>query len=323
MSTPLFDLGAYEAAGADERAGYEADLDEHLCRSGFLLLTGHGVDLDLVRRTRASAAEFFARPVAAKIGYEPAAAGAPGYYPVASGSLSRTLGEEGLPDLKESFTTGPLLADARGAGGDPALERWFPANRWPEVDGFADIWTAYYRAMDALSNRLLRLFARALDLEPDFFAEFCTNPTSTLSAVHYPGTGEVDSAAQRAGAHSDYGTLTILHKEPGADDLEVLRPGGGWNRMSPDEGVFVVNTGDLLAQWTNDRWVSTVHRVVIPGGVSRRSLSIAFFHQPDADALVEALPSCISEQRPAAYAPVRAGAHLEAKMMRQHEPVAS
>ena len=323
MTAPLFDLGAYETASPGEQTGYAADLDQHLRRSGFLLVTGHGVDLDLVRRTRAVAAEFFALPVAVKSGYVPAAVGAPGYYPVASGSLSRTLGAEGLPDLKESFTTGPLLSQARGAGGDPSLERWFPPNRWPDVAGFADVWVAYYRAMDALSNRLLQLFARALDLPPDFFAGFCTNPTSTLSAVHYPGTGEVGTEAMRAGAHSDYGTLTILHKEPGADDLEVLRPGGGWMRMSPAEDVFVVNTGDLLAQWTNERWVSTVHRVVVPDGVSRRSLSIAFFHQPDADALVAALPGCVSEQRPAIHPPVRAGAHLESKMTRQHQPAAS
>jgi isopenicillin N synthase-like dioxygenase len=94
-------------------------------------------------------------------------------------------------------------------------------------------------------------------------------------------------------------------------------PDGSWSRLRPAEDVLVVNTGDLLAQWTNDRWVSTVHRVVAG---STPSLSLGFFHQPDADALVEALPSCVSAEHPARHAPIRAGDHLAAKMTRQHTP---
>ncbi len=302
MTTPLVDL-----AHTDERA-----LDEHLCRSGFLMVTGHGIDPALIDRTREMAARFFALAEDAKSAFRPVADGAPGYYPLATGSLARTLGEDGPPDAKESFTTGPLRD---GSSGDPALARWFPPTRWPDVAGFAETWSAYYRAMDGLAVRLLALFARALDLAEDRFATACRNPTSTLSAVHYPGGDP--SAGMRAGAHSDYGTLTILHKQPGADDLEVRTRTGGWSRLRPAEDVFVVNTGDLLAQWTNDRWVSTVHRVVAGSGPS---LSLGFFHQPDADALVEALPSCVSATRPARYAPVLAGHHLAAKMTRQHTP---
>jgi isopenicillin N synthase-like dioxygenase len=307
MTTPLIDLSA--------TAGVERALDEHLRHTGFLLVTGHGVDPALVRRTREMAARFFALDGAAKSAFRPVADGAPGYYPLAAGSLSRTLGEDGPPDAKESFTTGPLVD---GSGGDPALARWFPAPRWPDVPGFAETWTAYYRAMDGLAQRLLALFARALDLPEDRFAAACRNPTSTLSAVHYPGGAS--TGGMRAGAHSDYGTLTILHKQPGADDLEVRMPDGGWSRLRPAADVFVVNTGDLLAQWTNDRWVSTVHRVVVPEGGSTPSLSLGFFHQPDADALVQALPSCVSAERPARYPPVLAGDHLAAKMTRQHSP---
>lgn len=312
MTAPLIDLLASD--------GVERALDGHLSRTGFLMVTGHGVDPGLIRRTRETAARFFALDDAAKSSFRPTADGAPGYYPLAAGSLSRTLGEDGPPDAKESFTIGPLVD---GSGGDPALARWFPPPRWPDVPEFAETWSAYHRAMDALARRLLALFARALDLPSDRFAAACRNPTSTLSAVHYPGGTASDgtgSGGMRAGAHSDYGTLTILHKQPGADDLEVRMPDGSWSRLRPAEDVFVVNTGDLLAQWTNDRWVSTVHRVVVPEGAGARSLSLGFFHQPDADALVEALPSCVSAERPARYPPVRAGDHLAAKMARQHAP---
>ncbi len=280
-----------------------ADVDNHLRRSGFLLLTGHGVDAGLIRETRDVAGRFFALDDGVKRSFRPAADGAPGYQPLAGGgALARTLGGDGPPDPKESFTTGPLAAAP-----DPALARWFPAPRWPDVPGFAEVWTAYYRAMDELATRLLALFARALELPDDWFAAFCRHPTSTLSAVRYPAT----SAAIRAGEHSDYGTLTILHKQPGADDLEVRTPDGGWTRLRPGDGTLVVNTGDLLARWTGDRWVSTVHRVV---GGPRPGVSLGFFHQPDADALVGALPGHGS----AGYPPVRAGEHLAAKMTSQH-----
>lgn len=316
MTTPLIDLSAHDRGREQERRVIERALDEHLRHTGFLLVAGHGVDAALIDRTREMATRFFALADDAKGSFRPVADGAPGYYPLATGSLAATLGEDGPPDPKESFTTGPLTG---GPGGDPALARWFPPTRWPDIPGFSDTWTAYHRAMEALATALLALFARALDLPADRFAQACRNPTSTMSAVHYPGGS---ASGVRAGAHSDYGTLTILHKHPGADDLEVRMPDGTWSRLRPEPGVFVVNTGDLLAQWTNDRWVSTVHRVVVPEEGSRPSTSLGFFHQPDADALVEALPSCVTADNPARYAPVLAGEHLAAKMRRQHTAAA-
>lgn len=292
---------ALDLSAADPRA-----LDDQLRHNGFLLVGGHGVDLDLIRRTRAMAARFFALDDGAKSAFRPVADGAPGYYPVAAGSLARTLGEDGPPDVKESFTTGPLRTCD-----DPVLARWFPETRWPTVCGFAETWSAYHRAMEGLADRLLALFARALDLPGNPIAAACRNPTSTLSAVHYPGGG----GRVRAGAHSDYGTCTILHKQPGADDLEVRMPDGSWSRLRPTEDVFVVNTGDLLARWTNDRWVSPVHRVVETG---RASLSLGYFHQPDADAVVAALPGCVTPDRPARHPPVLAGDYLAERMTRQH-----
>src|SRR4051812_10454977 len=113
MSLPLIDLSA--------PAGVERLLDEHLRRTGFLMVTGHGVDPALVGRVRELALRFFALDEPTKAGFAPIADGAPGYYPVAAGSLARTLGGDALPDAKETFTTGPLVD---GSGGDPDLARW-------------------------------------------------------------------------------------------------------------------------------------------------------------------------------------------------------
>ena len=157
----------------------------------------------------------------------------------------------------------------------------------------------------------------SLDLPADWFDAGCRNPTSTLSAVHYPGTDGAAPQALRAGAHSDYGTLTILHKQPGADDLEVRLPDGRWSRQRPGEDVFIVNTGDLLAQW--DQRPLGVDRAPGSSCPSRdrgRACRSASSHQPDADCLVEALPSCVSADRPVRYEPVRAGEHLAGQVGR-------
>jgi isopenicillin N synthase-like dioxygenase len=118
-------------------------------------------------------------------------------------------------------------------------------------------------------------------------------------------------------AHTDYGSLTILLPEPGSHGLEIFGPDGAWTAVPSQAGAFVVNIGDLMARWTNDRWVSTMHRVVNPPRdvtVGTRRLSLAFFHQPNHDALVECLPSCAGN-RPPLYPPVTSGAHLHAKYL--------
>jgi isopenicillin N synthase-like dioxygenase len=119
------------------------------------------------------------------------------------------------------------------------------------------------------------------------------------------------------GAHTDYGIVTVLHADqvPG---LEIVGPDGDWHGVVPPDGAFLVNLGDLLAQWTNDRWRSTLHRVTPPpsmvdGPAVRRSM--AFFHDGNYDAVIECLPTCASPDNPSRYPPVVAGEHLMAKLL--------
>jgi isopenicillin N synthase-like dioxygenase len=120
----------------------------------------------------------------------------------------------------------------------------------------------------------------------------------------------------RAGAHTDYGSLTILLPQPGSKGLEIMTPEGAWREVPPVEGAFVINIGDLMARWTNDRWVSTLHRVVNTapedGGLQRRQ-SLAFFHQPDWFASIETLPSCLEVGETSKYEPVLSGPYLMGK----------
>jgi isopenicillin N synthase-like dioxygenase len=120
----------------------------------------------------------------------------------------------------------------------------------------------------------------------------------------------------RAGAHTDYGTLTVLLPENKPGGLQVRGADGSWRDIHAMPGSFVVNLGDLMAYWTNDRWCSTLHRVVNPPpeahGISAR-LSLAFFHQPNHDARIECLPSCVDAAHPAKYPATTSGAHLLSK----------
>jgi len=147
----------------------------------------------------------------------------------------------------------------------------------------------------------------------------CDHATEMLRLNNYVrATGGADPlpGQQRMGAHTDYGIVTALFGDR-VEGLEIVGPDGDWHGVVPEEGAFLVNLGDLLARWTNDRWRSTVHRVVPPprgAGPSRRR-SAAFFHDGNYDALVECLPTCLEPGEVPKYPPVVAGEHLTAKLL--------
>jgi isopenicillin N synthase-like dioxygenase len=166
----------------------------------------------------------------------------------------------------------------------------------------------------------MRIFALALDLPERFFADKTDRHISGLRVVHYPDQPSLPLAGQsRAGAHTDYGAVTILRSDDAPGGLEVLSRRGQWAAVAPAPGAFVLNIGDLMMRWTNDRWVSTLHRVANPppeSGACSRRLSLVFFHQPNYDAVIECLPTCTSAANPPRYAPVTSGQHRLAKFLK-------
>ena len=190
-----------------------------------------------------------------------------GYLGPETESLARSRGVDAPPDIKESFNGGPVRAPA-GLADPEALGFCFAPTIWPEApDGFRAAWRAYYAAMENLAARIMRALAVALNLPEDFFAPFLSAPVSALRALNYPALAAPPKPGQiRAGAHTDYGSLTILLPQAGSRGLEILAPDGDWIEVLPHPGAFIVNIGDLMARWTNDRWTSTLHRVVIPAG---------------------------------------------------------
>ena len=315
---PVFDLGHYEQADAGKRAELAATVDRICRETGFLAVANHGVPQPVIDGVWSAAQQFFDLAPDEK-----QQAGAPfpgypyGYLGPEKEALAKSRGEDTPPDLKESFNGGPMAAPA-GMTDREALEFCYAATIWPDrPDELRQCWTAYYTAMEDLAARIMRVFARALDLPETYFDAFIDAPISALRALNYPEQTVAPKPGQiRAGAHTDYGSLTILLPQPGSRGLEILTPDGEWTPVPPIPGAFVINIGDLMARWTNDRWVSTLHRVVNPppdqGGADRR-MSFAFFHQPNWHAEIDVLPACVAPGDKPQYEPVLSGPYLMGK----------
>jgi isopenicillin N synthase-like dioxygenase len=306
MSIPVIDLSRFIEGGTADRRAVAQETDR-VCREiGFLSVTGHGVPDDLIADLYDRSKTFFRQPAAAKhrVG-QPAPDIVRGYIGLARGALATTRGEETPPDLKESYNIGPDQ----------------PANLWPDDPGFRAAWLAYYAEMKRLGRDMLHLFAAALDLPPGWFDASDRNPPSVLSAIYYPDQPEPPAEGQlRAGAHTDFGTMTILRPDGAPGGLQVMTRSGEWMPARPAPGSFIINIGDMMARWTNDRWVSTLHRVVNPPrgtGSSAERLSIGFFHQPDDDFIVECLPGCLNAEGRAKYPPVSVGDYMRARFTSQ------
>jgi isopenicillin N synthase-like dioxygenase len=218
-------------------------------------------------------------------------------------------------DLNESFMVGPVDPVDPAYATAPAAGQHFAANLWPEQPAsLQPVFTRYYRAMSALAQVLMRLFALGLDLEEIFFDSKIDRHISRLRIRNYPAQFTKPLPGQlRAGAHSDYGSLTILATEDKPGGLQVRNAVGEWVDVPVIPGCFVVNLGDLMARWTNDAWMSTLHRVVNPpddAGAESRRLSLVFFHNPNYDADVTCIPTCLKPGEAPKYPPTTSGEHL-------------
>jgi len=297
-----------------------AGLDE-ICRTvGFFQITGHGVPDDVAERAWTTATRFFDLPLADKLSVARPAPDYPyGYIPLEGESLPQSMTGTAPPDLKESFNTGPP-APAAHPFADPG-EAWaYSPNLWPAaLPELQAAWRVYYDAMRDLGNRLMSLFARGLGLPPGFFASMTGQGANALRAVNYPARDAAALPGQlRAGAHTDYGTVTILRQDA-VGGLEVLDPSGTWAGVDPVPGAFVINIGDLMARWTNDRWRSTLHRVIDPpdpSAAGTRRQSMPYFQNANWSAEISCLPTCLEPGTKPRYQPVRAGPHLMGKFRR-------
>ena len=175
-------------------------------------------------------------------------------------------------------------------------------NQWPAgLPGFRETVLSYMIAMERLCQRLVPIYAVALDLPPDYFDAMFARGNMIQRLSHYPPRASYDENEFSIAPHTDSGFMTLLAPSnvPG---LAIRLPDGTWFDAPSIPGCFTVNGGDILKRWTNDRFLSTPHRALNVSGLDR--YAIPFFFDTHPDTLLECLPTCRSVDNPAKYEPV-------------------
>ncbi len=320
MQIPVIDLQSWWGSDSD-RLAVGREVDAAARQFGFFQVVGHRLPQQQIDAMVDASSEFFAQPFEVKQRCTPSDPSINrGYAASGTEALSYSIGRDAPPDLFEAFNIGEddvdysdpyYAAQRRGA---------FAPNIWPSYPtDLRHALVAYFQSARQVALMLTDVFAVAHDLPEGWFAPFVDRSTTTMRSIRYErraGEPAPLPGQQRMGAHTDYGIVTVLWAEPVAG-LQIVAPNGEWIDVIPAEGALVINLGDLTAQWTNDQWRSTVHRVVPPAAVEGAAVrrSAAFFLDGNWDAVIECLPTCTSPTDPPRYLPVTAGEHLMAKLM--------
>ena len=302
---PVVDLTSVFTGDAAARLRTGRHIDRICTEIGFFTITGHGVPPDVMCGLNRKAHAFFALPMEEKQKVMPVDIKTPrGFKPVGYEALGYSNANMTPPDLKEYYHFG------RDSWPDEPYFTSPEGRLWPERPvGFREAATRYYTEMEKLVGNLMCISALGLGLEEHFFDDKIDRHITAMRLNFYPDVKEPGQL--RSGEHTDYGLLTILNGENVPGGLQVKTRNGAWFDVTTEPNTFVVNIGDLLMRWTNDRWVSNAHRVATPpgnaGGTKR--LSMAFFHHPNYDALIE----CVAPAGQAKYTPVLSGEYRDLK----------
>ena len=317
QTVPVVDLAPARAGGA--AADAVAALVGSACDEvGFFQVTGHDVPPELLTELFTVTRQFFALPPDAKASVaQPAPDQVRGWSGVGSEGITYSLDEESPADLKEKFDIGPVDAHRRSGTDGPHLA----PNLWPDrLPGLRAPWEAAHAQLSRVTAELMDCAARALGLPPGFFVPLFDGAVSMLRALYYPDQPEPPLPGQmRAGVHSDYGAFTLVTAEARPGGLQVLDRGGEWVDVPVIPGALMVMVGDLLTEWTDDRWPATLHRVVNPRrdqAMDCDRLAFAFYSHPHQDVLVDVLPGLPGGGAPPPGTPT-AGEHLREKYLRQ------
>ena len=317
---PVIDLAPWFADDPVGKAAIARQVSEACERIGFLVIAGHQIEQALIDEVFVTAGAFYDLPQAVKDRWRPGNGASPrGYHAIETKNLAKTLGYDNPPDLREQFYNGPLVDRAHLFAGFPVAQMLYEPNIWPDTPAaYRPVMSRYYVAMEALGQALMHVFAAALGMREDFFDDKIDRHFSTLPANHYPvPLGDPKPGQVRCGEHSDFGSLTILALNDAPGGLQIKTADGVWNDVTAERGQFIVNIGDMMQRWTNDRWVSTLHRVVNPPADQRarsRRLSVGYFLHPNYDAEIACLPTCADPTHPARFEPVRAGDLMARKL---------
>jgi isopenicillin N synthase-like dioxygenase len=301
---PIIDIAGLDSPALAQRRAVAEQIGRACEDIGFFYISNHGVPQATIDAALNAAEAFFALPVEEKNAVHIRnSRNHRGYVPVNEELLDPAAGHE----PREAIDFGVEYAEDHPLA--KAGPQFYGPNQWPRRPaGLRAAIEEYLAAMLALSNRLARGFALALDMPEDFFTSRMTHPLALMRLLRYPAAeSERDRAAYGINAHSDYECYTILWQDD-CGGLELLNAAGEWVQAPPKADTFVVNIGDLMMRWSNDRFRSTPHRVKTrdPG---RHRYSIPCFLGPNHDTLVECLPTCQGPDNPPRFPPVLAGAY--------------
>jgi isopenicillin N synthase-like dioxygenase len=313
---PTVDFSNATSGTVSERLAVAQQVKKAFAEVGFLYAVNHGISTELQERTKAVIEEFFSLPHDKKMkihinksptikGYE--------------ALLETRIDERTRGDLKEAFNMAddPYEPEQKApAGLDMSAYPPGPLNQWPATpEAFRSTIYEYRAAAQKFAVTLLHIVALALELPEDFFDHMTAFPMAGLRALHYPPQEAAANDTIGIGAHADYSWVTLVNQL--SDDvpaLEVLNANGHWVGAPPIRGSLVVNVGDFLERATNDRFVSTVHRVRNLSGKERYSL--AYFFSPSQDALIETVPTCLAEGETPKYENIKAGDWQRERLLR-------
>jgi isopenicillin N synthase-like dioxygenase len=316
---PAVDITAWVTGGTDEeKAAVTAAIDTACREVGFIQILGHGIPTNVTDGLASAMDDFFAQDLdTKKLSIAPKGTNR-GYTPPKAESLSLSLGVESatrMNDFFEAFNVGLATSDFPDLELDP-ME--YAENVWPDVAGYRERIDAYFAEAGRVARTMTDIFAAALGLPDDYFDAFTDHSIDVLRMNNYalpPGTVDLDGDLIGMSEHTDFGIVTVLWADQ-VRGLQVLGTDGSWNDVSPADDALLINLGDLTARWTNERWMSTLHRVkppIVDGTINRRR-SAAYFHDGNADATISAIPSTVEPGSEPLYPPITVSEHIQAKL---------
>ncbi|MEJ7625617.1 MAG: 2-oxoglutarate and iron-dependent oxygenase domain-containing protein [Ferruginibacter sp.] len=306
MAIPSVDLSDFLNGDPVRKQNFVEALGKAYEEVGFVAVKNHGVPDELIDDLYKYVQQFFSLPSDQKKKYEiQGLAGQRGY---TSFGKEHAKGSD-EPDLKEFFQYGQVPRDN-------FKEEEYPDNvKVDQVPEFNETFERAYRAFEKSGKALLQAIAIYLGLEENYFDTYIHNGNSILRAIHYPPITTEPKSAIRAEQHEDINLITLL-VGASADGLEILTRQDEWIPVTSLPDQIVVNVGDMLQRFTNNRLRSTTHRVVNPKKefwhTSR--FSIPFFLHPKSSMSLQCLGSCINESHPKAYDDITAGGYLDERL---------
>jgi isopenicillin N synthase-like dioxygenase len=312
---PVLDLGPYFDGREGALEVLAGELRHALEKVGFYYIRNHGVPDRVIAATFAAAKRFHDLPLEAKLAVRINEHNL-GYLPLRGSTIRHSdLAKDNKPDLAAGFFVKRELPPDHP---DVVSNRKFRGlNRWPaELPGFRETVLAYADALETLGLRLLPIYARALDLRPDFFAEAFRDAQFSLRLSHYPEQETTDERQFGVAPHTDTGFMTLLAQNdvPG---LSIGLQDGRWIDAPVIPGTFIVNGGDMLRRWTNDRFLATPHRVINRSG--RERYSIPMFFDMNLSYPIACLPTCTSPGNPPRYPPTTLMEYLTWQQRRNYD----